>query len=70
MCAWCALQIKPDEIKEVVNAYKDKGDESGVKQVQSSGLHVSGERYVVLKADERSLYGKRVSGSLSKLRKP
>jgi len=47
-------------MKAIVNAYKDKGDANGVKQVQSTGLHVAGERFVVLKADERSLYGKKV----------
>lgn len=47
-------------MKEIVSAYKDKGDKNGVKQVQSTGLHVGGERYIVLKADERSLYGKKV----------
>ena len=46
---------------EVVAAYKDKGDANGVKQVQSEGLHVAGERFVVLKADDRSIYGKKVS---------
>ncbi|KAL9105684.1 MAG: hypothetical protein Q9227_009168 [Pyrenula ochraceoflavens] len=49
-------QVSPAEIKEVVNAYKDSGTP---KQVQSSGLHVAGERMVVLKADDRSLYGKK-----------
>lgn len=47
-------------MQEIVAAYKDKGDKQGVKQVQSSGLHVGGERFIVLKADERSLYGKKV----------
>lgn len=41
-------------------AYKDKGDANGVKKVQSSGLFIGGERFIVLKADERSLYGKKV----------
>ena len=54
-------KVGPQEMKEIVTAYKDKGDANGVKHVQSSGLHVAGERYVVLKADERSLYGKKVS---------
>lgn len=48
--------ISPAEIKEVVDAYKDN---SQPKKVQSNGLHVAGERFVVLKADERSLYGKK-----------
>ena len=53
-------QIKPDELKAIVAAYQDKGDKNGVKHVQSEGIHVGGERFVVLKADDRSLYGKKV----------
>ncbi|MCJ1363129.1 profilin, required for normal timing of actin polymerization in response to thermal stress [Acarospora aff. strigata] len=49
-------QVAPSEIKEVVTAYKDKSD---VKQVQSNGLRIGGDRYVVIKADDRSLYGKK-----------
>lgn len=52
-------------MQEVVTAYKDKGDAQGVKQVQSTGLHVAGERFVVLKADDRSIYGKKVSTKTS-----
>ncbi|GAB7364577.1 hypothetical protein MBLNU230_g5384t1 [Neophaeotheca triangularis] len=51
--------VSPQEMQEVVTAYKDKGDAQGVKQVQSTGLHVGGERFVVLKADDRSIYGKK-----------
>lgn len=40
----------------MVAAYKDTND---VKKVQSEGLRIAGERYVVIKADDRSLYGKR-----------
>lgn len=47
-------------MQEVVTAYKDPGTD-GVKQVQSTGLHIAGDRFVVLKADERSIYGKKVS---------
>lgn len=49
--------MSPNEIKEVVSSYKDTGD---IKKVQANGVHVGGERYVVIKADERSLYGKKV----------
>jgi profilin len=42
---------------EVVSAFKDTSD---VKKVQSTGLHVAGEKFIVLKADDRSLYGKKV----------
>ena len=49
--------MAPGEIKEIIAAYNDKAE---VKAVQSNGLHVGGERFVVLKADERSLYGRKV----------
>lgn len=52
--------MTPQEMQAVVAAYADKGKD-GVKQVQSSGLHVAGERFVVIKADDRSIYGKKVS---------
>jgi hypothetical protein len=51
--------VSPQEMQEVVRAYKDPG-KNGVKEVQSSGLHIGGERFVVIKADERSIYGKKV----------
>lgn len=41
----------------MVSSYSDKKD---VKSVQSEGLHIAGSRYVTIKADERSLYGKKV----------
>ncbi|KAI9651870.1 MAG: profilin, required for normal timing of actin polymerization in response to thermal stress [Alyxoria varia] len=53
------FSVAPQELKDVVTAFNDKGDANGVKQVQSTGIHIGGERYVVLKADERSLYGKK-----------
>ena len=51
--------MSPDEMKEVVATYKDPGKD-GVKEVQRTGLRIAGERYVVLKADDRSIYGKQV----------
>ncbi|EME41595.1 hypothetical protein DOTSEDRAFT_73874 [Dothistroma septosporum NZE10] len=50
------FQVSPQEMKEIVTAYKDTAD---VKQVQSTGLHIAGEKFVVLKADDRSIYGKK-----------
>lgn len=49
-------------MQEVVAAYKDPGT-NGVKQVQSTGLHIAGERFIVIKAEDRSIYGKKVSGT-------
>ncbi|KAG9549804.1 hypothetical protein KCU61_g8986, partial [Aureobasidium melanogenum] len=48
--------VSPQEMAEVVAAFKDTAD---VKKVQSTGLHVAGEKFIVLKADDRSLYGKK-----------
>jgi len=48
--------VTPSEMKEVVGSFKDNGE---IKQVQSNGLHIGGERYIVIKADDRSLYGKK-----------
>ncbi|MCJ1262995.1 profilin, required for normal timing of actin polymerization in response to thermal stress [Lobaria immixta] len=56
---WAAssdFKVAPEEIKEVVNSYADKGEP---KKVQSSGFHVAGHRYVTIKAEDRSLYGKK-----------
>ncbi|KAI4857360.1 hypothetical protein E4T45_01157, partial [Aureobasidium sp. EXF-8846] len=50
------LQVSPQEMTEVVSAFKDTSD---VKKVQSTGLHIAGEKFIVLKADDRSLYGKK-----------
>jgi len=52
------FQVSPQEMQEVVGAYKDPGKD-GVKQVQSTGLHIAGERFIVIKADDRSIYGKK-----------
>ena len=45
-------------MQAVVAAYKDTADP---KNVWGTGLHIAGEKYVTLKADDRSLYGKKVS---------
>jgi len=50
------FKVSPQEIAEVVGAYKDT---STPKKVQSTGLHIAGEKYVVLRADETSLYGRK-----------
>ena len=50
----------------MVASYKDtaeakKVDErTHVKKVQSEGFHIGASRYVTIKADDRSLYGKKV----------
>jgi hypothetical protein len=44
-------------MQEVVGAYKDTATP---KAVQASGLHIAGQKYIVIKADDTSLYGKKV----------
>lgn len=50
-------QLSPQELREVVTAFNDTNEP---KAVQATGLHLAGEKYFVLKADEKSLYGKKV----------
>jgi len=50
------FSVSAAEMQTVVTAYKDTAD---VKKVQSEGLHIAGERFVVIKADDRSIYGKK-----------
>lgn len=45
-------------MQAIVTAYKDP---DVPKKIQSTGLHIAGEKYIVLKADDTSLYGKKVS---------
>lgn len=51
------LQLSPQELKEVVTAFNDTNEP---KAVQASGLHLAGEKYFVIMANEKSLYGKKV----------
>ena len=48
------FHISPTEMAEVVACYKDNA------KAFSSGFHVGGTKYLTIKADERSLYGKQV----------
>ena len=51
------LKVAPDEIKAVVAHYADSGE---TKKIFGTGFRIAGEKYVTLKADDRSLYGKKV----------
>jgi len=56
-------QVSPAEIQEIVASYADTGkpgDKGHVKRVQSNGFKVAGTKYMTIKADEKSLYGKKV----------
>ncbi|KAL8755549.1 MAG: hypothetical protein Q9199_003566 [Rusavskia elegans] len=48
--------VAPAEIKAVVASFADKED---VKKVQGQGFHIATEKFITIKSDERSLYGKK-----------
>lgn len=48
-----SFDIAAQEITAVATGYNDSS------QLQAHGLHVEGKKYFLLKADERSIYGKR-----------
>ncbi|KAL8985788.1 MAG: hypothetical protein Q9205_000585 [Flavoplaca limonia] len=51
-----SFTVAPAEIQAVVASFADKED---VKKVQSEGFHVASEKFITLKSDDRSLYGKK-----------
>jgi profilin len=42
------------EVQEVISAYSNSA------HVLAHGIHINGVKYFVIKADERSIYGKKV----------
>ncbi len=59
---WAAssgFQVTPQELKPIVSSF---GDSSEPKAIQAQGFHIAGDKYFTLRADDRSLYGKKVCG--------
>lgn len=52
------IQLSQEEINSLITAYTSS------EKAFSSGFSVCGEKFVTIRADERSLYGKKVSISL------
>lgn len=52
-----SAQVSDSDHTEITKAYTDKSEP---KEIQSTGLHIASVRYVVIKADERSIYGMKV----------
>jgi profilin len=48
-------------MQAIVANYKDTAEP---KKIFGTGIHVAGDKYVTIKADDRSLYGKKVSTSI------
>jgi len=57
---WAAssgFQVSPQELKPIVSSFADSSEP---KAIQSSGFHIAGDKYITLRSDDRSLYGKKV----------
>jgi profilin len=48
------LNIKPDEIKKAIAGFSN-----GCSDLRANGLYFSGEKYLVIKGDDRSIYAKK-----------
>ena len=45
------LQVKSDEAQNLAKAFKD------ATSIRANGLFIGGEKYMALRADDRSVYG-------------
>eukprot|EP00158_Paraphelidium_tribonemae_P001773 Partr_v1_DN24792_c0_g1_i1_m37177 putative Binds to actin and affects the structure of the cytoskeleton. At high concentrations, profilin prevents the polymerization of actin, whereas it enhances it at low concentrations (By len=52
------LKFTPQEVQKLISGFKDAGP------LRASGLHMAGVKYIVLRADDRSIYGKQGSGGI------
>ncbi|KAI1922848.1 profilin, required for normal timing of actin polymerization in response to thermal stress [Ophidiomyces ophidiicola] len=53
------IKVSPPEIKVIVASFQPTAREDDIKEVQSNGFFVGGEKYVALKSDDSRLYGKK-----------
>lgn len=51
------MKVEKKEVDEIVKAYNETGEE---KSISMNGLYVAGVKYVVLKAEGRSIYARKV----------
>lgn len=49
-------QVTPEEIKQVIASYSDTGE---TKSIQMKGFHIGGLKYMTVKTDDRSVYGRK-----------
>ncbi|KAI9890124.1 MAG: profilin, required for normal timing of actin polymerization in response to thermal stress [Vezdaea aestivalis] len=50
------FNITPSELQTVIASFTD---DSPIKKIQGEGFHIDGEKLMTLKADDRSVYGKK-----------
>ena len=53
-------QIGSDEISAIVKNYNEKPKDDAPRAIFGTGFKLNREKYVTIRADERSLYGKKV----------
>ncbi|KAK2812317.1 hypothetical protein FQN49_008377 [Arthroderma sp. PD_2] len=51
------FKVNPDEMKVIVDSFKPTSEDT-IKEIQSQGFFVGGEKYVALRSDDSRLYGK------------
>lgn len=51
-------QVSPEEMKSIVNILGATGD--AVDKAHAEGVHVAGDRFVVTKIEDRSIYARQV----------
>ncbi|EIE85924.1 hypothetical protein G6F46_011788 [Rhizopus delemar] len=52
------FQLQPSEVQEIIAGYANP------ENATAHGVHVAGEKYFVIKADERSIYGKKAADGI------
>ena len=52
------FQVKPEEVQFIIKGYASSSP------LFEKGVHLSGEKYMCIKADDRSIYGKKVRFNL------
>ncbi|KAK0751086.1 profilin [Schizothecium vesticola] len=52
------FDVKPEEIKAIVNILAEKGSGPAVDKALSEGIYILGERYVAFNIADRHIYGR------------
>ncbi|KAM5434680.1 profilin, required for normal timing of actin polymerization in response to thermal stress [Microsporum canis] len=58
--AWASspdFKVKPEEMKFIIDSFKPVAGDS-LKEIQSKGFYVGGEKYITLRSDDSRVYGK------------
>jgi hypothetical protein len=56
--------LQPSEVQKVIAAFSD------VKEFREHGIHINNVKYLLLRGDDRSIYGKKVNYKENKVKDP